>query len=59
MIYFRTLYTAWKTYIDEVDKYSKNRLAQYENYGAICDNLKEMKTHKVKIGKKSVDHYLK
>lgn len=57
--FIRALYTSWKTYLEEVDRFSKNRLAQFDQIVSICDTLKQMKTHKTQMGKKAIDHHLK
>ncbi|XP_054163435.1 protein nervous wreck-like [Oppia nitens] len=54
-----SLYTSWKTYLEELDKSSKNRLAQFDQLTQICDLLKQIKTRKVQIAKKSIDQHLK
>lgn len=53
------MYTAWKTYLEELDKVSKSRLSEFEQIGSICDTLKEMKSHKTSVGKKTIDQHLR
>ncbi|RWS31761.1 SH3 domain containing protein 5-like protein [Leptotrombidium deliense] len=45
--------------MEEEDKVSKQRLAEFEQLVAACDTLKQMKTHKAQIGKKAIDSHLK
>ena len=56
---YRSLYTAWKGYLGEVEKVSKTRLGEYEQIASAVDQLKETKSHKSHIAKKYVDHHLK
>ncbi|CAG2100177.1 unnamed protein product [Medioppia subpectinata] len=55
----KSLYTSWKTYLEETDKSAKNRLQQFEQLVQICDLLKQIKTRKLQISKKSIDQHLK
>lgn len=59
MIINRTLYNAWKTYLEEMEKFSKNRLNQFEQLSAVCDSLKQIRAHKLHVSKKSIDQHLK
>jgi hypothetical protein len=46
-------------YLEEADKASKHRQAQYEQINGICDMLKHIKSRKSHIGKKMIDQHLK
>lgn len=59
MIPYRSLYTSWKTYLEEMDKFTKNRLTQFEQLVQICDLLKQIRSRKIQISKKSMDQHLK
>lgn len=56
---FRTLYTAWKTYLEEIDRNAKFRLTEFEQVTGFCDQLKEMKSHKSHVAKRTLDQHLK
>lgn len=55
----KSLYTSWKSYLEEVDKNAKLRLTEYEQVSHSVDSLKELKSHKVTVGKRSLDSHLK
>lgn len=55
----KSLYTSWKSYLEEVEKNAKQRVSEYEQVSHSVDSLKELKSHKVSIGKRTLDQHLK
>lgn len=55
----KSLYTAWKTYVEEVDRMAKQRLAEFDQVSKSVDQLKEMKSHKGVVSKRALDQHLK
>ena len=56
---FRSLYTAWKTYLEEMDKNAKYRLSEFEQVTQLVDNLNDIKSHKRQVAKRALDQHLK
>lgn len=56
---FRSLYTSWKTYLEEIDRNAKYRLSEFDQISSFCDQLKEMKSHKNQVAKRCLDQHLK
>lgn len=55
----RTLYTAWRQYLEEQERSSKERLAAFEQLAAVADQLKATRAHKLQVSKKFLDNYFK
>ncbi|KAI1278765.1 F-BAR and double SH3 domains protein 2 [Halotydeus destructor] len=55
----KSVYSAWKSYLDDVDQVSKARLTEFDQISKSCDQLKEIRSHKSNIAKKQIDHHLK
>ena len=56
---FRSLYSAWKTYLEEVDRNAKYRLSEFDQITCFVDQLKDMKSHKSQVAKRTLDQHLK
>lgn len=55
----KSLYTSWKAYLDEIEKNAKLRLTEYESVSHSVDTLKDLKSHKVLMAKRTLDQHLK
>lgn len=54
-----TVYTAWHRYVEELEGSAKGRIAAYDNYNSMLDQLKGMRNHKIQVAKKQIDQHLK
>lgn len=55
----KSVYSAWRKYIEDVEASAKARVAQYEQFYNILDSLKTIRTHKSHNAKKGIDTHLK
>ena len=55
----RALYPAWRGYLGQMERCSKDRLQHFEHLVAVVEQLKQMKTHKHQVVKKTMETYFK
>lgn len=54
-----SLYKVWSEHISRLQNTSKNRANQFEQLIMVVDKLKDIRSHKTSIGKKSLETHLK
>lgn len=55
----KAFYPAWRGYLGQMERCSKDRLNHFEQMISVVDQLKQLKTHKHQVVKKTMDTYFK
>ena len=55
----KALYPAWRGYLGQMERCSKDRLIHFEQMVSVVEQLKQIKTRKHQIVKKTMDTYFK